>query len=74
MNLEEDFRLVIITIKHQKEVFQVDIEEGRTVAELKEKLEELIILDSERQRLIYNGRILKDSDLVDDLSKKMLFL
>lgn len=69
--LEEDedseARLVIMTIKYQNQTFQVDMESGTLVSDLKLKLHDLIELSFDRQRLIYNGRILKDSEMVDDL-------
>jgi len=47
----------------------VDIKSGSIISDLKQRLDALIELPLDRQRLIYHGRILKDSDSVDDLGK-----
>lgn len=60
-------RLIILTIKYQGDVFQVDMEEGASVYDLKNKLSSLLDLSETKQRLIFNGRVLKDQDILDAL-------
>ena len=74
MEHEEEDRLIIITIKYGTEVFQVDITEGSHVNDLKNQLVALIQLSSELQRLVYNGRILRETDLVDDLDEQTVYV
>jgi ubiquilin len=64
---DDAIRLIILTIKHQGDVFQVDMEEDSTVVELKAKLASLLNLSVERQRLIFQGRILRDADTLTAL-------
>jgi len=64
MEVDPEETVVVMTIKHQKELFQVDIEENKSILELKLKLSGLISLPEERIRLICCGRLLKDSELI----------
>lgn len=68
-NFEDSYipKLIILTIKYQGDVFQVDMEEGFNAHDLKCRLASLLDLQESKQRLIFNGRVLKDQDILDAL-------
>lgn len=61
---EESVQEIQINIKSPNEKLQISITTDKTIAELKQALEEKSGIGAEQQRLIYAGRVLKDNDTI----------
>ena len=66
---DDETLFIIVSVRYQNEIYQVDIEEKSTIQELKIKLHDLLQVPVDTQRLLFHGRILRDFELVDSFSK-----
>lgn len=69
----DDYLLILLSIRYQNETYQLDIEEKSTISQLKLKLEDLLKVPKDVQRLLFQGRILKDTEMVDSFSKHIKY-